>query len=152
MSRPRILVLCIALLGAAAPAFAQSDYETFERSVARTSEICPGHSRERTGPGLRAISISALRVLLAQDIVVCPDRRLDAAAPVVWYGRSGVYAWNPEVEGAGAALAERIGEMTRSEEFPVETLVWDAQGRPLREQTVPAFEPKPGIYFRVWRR
>ena len=147
-----LLILCTALL-AAAPALAQSDRETFERSLDATSRHCPGHSRDRSTPGLRAIPIGGLRVLLAQGIVVCPDRRLDADAPVVWYGGAGAYAWNPEVEGAVDVLAAQVGAMTRQEDFPKETLVWSADGEALRDQVVPAFESRrdaPDSSYRRW--
>lgn len=39
--------------------------------------------------------------------------------------------------------------MTRKEEFPMETLVWDAQGKALQNQTVPRFEARPGVIVRV---
>ncbi len=142
MTRRTLPALLVALL-AAAPALAQSDRETVERTVAQSAQVCPGHSAERTQPGVKAIPVAALRVLLANDVRVCPDRRLDPGAPVVWYGQFKVLAWNPEVEGAVKTLAAQADAMTRKEEFPVETRVWDAQGKPLQQQTVPGFEPRP---------
>ncbi|WP_256572905.1 MULTISPECIES: hypothetical protein [unclassified Pseudomonas] len=41
-------------------------------------------------------------------------------------------------------IAKQIDAMTRKDEYPSDTLVWDAKGMPLEQRTVPAFEPKPG--------
>ncbi len=151
MSRSLSLSALAALCVVAAPAFAQSDRTTFDQTVARTAQHCPGHNTEVTGPGLRKVSISALRVLLAQRILVCPDRRLDAEAPVVWYGGDRVFAWNPDIDGAIDTLAEQIGGMTRTEAFPTQTLVWSIDGTALESQTVPAFEARPaGAAERRW--
>ena len=75
---------------------------------------------------------------------MCPDRCLDAAAPAVFYGRLGVFAWNPEVPAAKPVIVKQIDTMTHNEEYPTDTLVWDAKGIVLNQQTVPMFEPKPG--------
>lgn len=45
---------------------------------------------------------------------------------------------------AKTVIVKQIGTMTRSEDYPVETLVWDAKGTALKQQTVPMFEPRPG--------
>lgn len=34
--------------------------------------------------------------------------------------------------------------MTRKDEYPTDTLVWDAKGSALKQQTVLMFEPRPG--------
>lgn len=62
----------------------------------------------------------------------------------MFYGRLGVFAWNPEVPASSAVIVKQIGNMTRNEDYPVETLVWDAKGTALKQQTVPMFEPRPG--------
>jgi hypothetical protein len=41
-----------------------------------------------------------LRVTPELGLVMCPDRRLDADALAVFYGRLDVFAWNPEVKEA----------------------------------------------------
>lgn len=38
-------------------------------------------------------------------------------------------------------IVKQIDTMTRNEEYPAETLVWDAKGTALKQQTVPMFEP-----------
>ncbi|ALM86047.1 hypothetical protein [Bordetella sp. N] len=136
-------------LCAASTAYAQSDAQVVETTVARSANVCPGHSKDRTTPTVKLVPVGGLRVLLDKGLVMCPDRRLDADAPAVWYGQWGVYTWNPEVEGAGKAVAAQIDKMTRDETFPTETLVWNAKGEVVKNHTVPAFEPRPGAAVRV---
>ncbi|WP_372392474.1 hypothetical protein ACCQ05_21560 [Xanthomonas sp. NCPPB 3582] len=134
----------LALSTAALPALAQSDRQVAEDMITRASNVCPGHSTDRTSPTVKAVPVGALRVMLDRGLVMCPDRRLDAAAPAVFYGRLGVFAWNPEVPAAKTVIVQQIGAMTRKDDYPVETLVWDAKGTALKQQTVPMFEPRPG--------
>ncbi len=137
-------VSALALSLVALPAFAQSDREVVEQMVTRSANVCPGHSADRTTPTVRATPVGALRVMLERGLVMCPDRRLDADAPAVFYGRVGVFEWNPEVKGSSEAIVKKIDAMTRKDEFPPDTLVWNVQGEALKQRTVPAFEPKPG--------
>ncbi|OAX87970.1 hypothetical protein A7D16_13505 [Xanthomonas nasturtii] len=141
----------LALSTAALPALAQSDRQVAEDMITRSANVCPGHSTERTSPTVKAVPVGALRVMLERGLVMCPDRRLDAAAPAVFYGRLGVFAWNPDVPAAKTVIVQRIGTMTRKDDYPVETLVWDAKGTALKQQTVPMFEPRPGaaVLYRV---
>ncbi|MBG3850502.1 hypothetical protein ABQZ69_12290 [Xanthomonas sp. WHRI 8391] len=134
----------LALSTAALPALAQPDRQVVEDMLTRSANVCPGHSTDRTSPTVKAVPVGALRVMLERGLVMCPDRRLDAAAPAVFYGRLGVFAWNPEVAASSAVIVQQIGNMTRNEDYPVETLVWDAKGTALKQQTVPMFEPRPG--------
>jgi hypothetical protein len=62
----------------------------------------------------------------------------------VFYGRVGVFEWNPEVSAGSAVIVKQIDAMTRKDDYPSDTLVWDAEGSPLEQRTVPAFEAKPG--------
>ncbi|NIJ90982.1 hypothetical protein FHR49_003821 [Xanthomonas campestris] len=137
-------VAMLALSTAALPALAQSDRQVAEDMISRSANVCPGHSTERTSPTVKATPVGALRVMLERGLVMCPDRRLDAAAPAVFYGRLGVFAWNPDVPAAKTVIVQQIAAMTRKDEYPVETLVWDAKGTALKQQTVPMFEPRPG--------
>ncbi|PPT74059.1 hypothetical protein XaplCFBP3122_18230 [Xanthomonas arboricola pv. populi] len=134
----------LALSTAALPAVAQPDRQVVEDMLTRSANVCPGHSTDRTSPTVKAVPVGALRVMLERGLVMCPDRRLDAAAPAVFYGRLGVFAWNPEVPAGKTVIVKQIDTMTRNEEYPAETLVWDAKGTALKQQTVPMFEPKPG--------
>lgn len=142
MSWKSPLVL-LALL-AAMPALAESDREVVENMVTRSANVCPGHSTERTTPTVKAVPVGALRVMLERGLVMCPDRRLDADAPAAFYGRVGVFEWNPEVKESTAVIVKQIDAMTRKDDYPQDTLVWDAKGQPLKQRTVPAFEAKPG--------
>ncbi len=111
------LALLAALAQTATGVHAESDAQVYENAIERTARLCPGHSVERSTPGVKAIQVGALRVLAKRDVTLCPDRRLDAATPVAWYGRASVYAWNPEATGAVAVLATRVDAMTRKEDF-----------------------------------
>ena len=128
----------------ALPAFAQSDREVVENMVTRSANVCPGHSADRTTPTVKAVPVGALRVMLERGLAMCPDRRLDTDAPAVFYGRVGVFEWNPETKEGATVIVKQIDAMTRKDEYPQDTLVWDAKGNPLKQRTVPAFEPKPG--------
>ncbi|PBJ82288.1 hypothetical protein CMZ84_08840 [Lysobacteraceae bacterium NML93-0399] len=135
--------LALPLLCLAASAHAQSDREVAERAIETAARVCPGHADATTGPTVRAIPVGALRVLAQQGAVLCPDRRLEGDIAVVFSPDYGVFRWNPDVPSSSSALAQVLDTITRSEEFPVETAVWDAEGEPLREQVVPMFEPRP---------
>jgi hypothetical protein len=145
-------VALLALSGTALPALAQSDRQVVDDMVTRSANVCPGHSAERTTPAVKAVPVGALRVMLDRGLVMCPDRRLDADAPAVFYGRVGVFAWNPEVADGSALIVKKIDAMTRKDEYPTETLVWDAKGSPIEQRTVPAFTPRPGAAVRYKAR
>lgn len=149
---PRIAAAILLVLATTSmPAFAQSDREVIESMVTRAANVCPGHSADRTTPTVKATPVGALRVMLERGLVMCPDRRLDADAPAVFYGRLGVFAWNPEVKEGSGVIVKQIDAMTRKDEYPPETLVWDAKGNALKQRTVPAFEARPGavVLYRV---
>lgn len=144
-------LVVLALSAVALSAHAQSDSQVVEDMVTRSANVCPGHSAERTTPTVKSVPVGALRVMLDRGLVMCPDRRLDADAPAVFFGRVGVFEWNPEVPESAGVITKQIDAMTRKDEYPSDTLVWDATGRPLAQRTVPAFEPKPGaaVLYRV---
>ncbi|MGO1068279.1 hypothetical protein [Lysobacter sp. CA199] len=133
----------VALAFAAQSAYAQSDAQVYESAIAEAARLCPGHSKERTTPGIRAVPVGALRVLAQRSYTMCPDRRLDAATPAVWYGAAGVFAWNPEVPAAVKLIAGKVDAMTRKEDFPAETLVWKTDGSEVKGAVVPMFERRP---------
>lgn len=133
-----------ALSAAAFSAHAQSDSQVVQDMVTRSANVCPGHSAARTTPTVKMLPVGALRVMLERGLVMCPDRRLDADAPAVFFGRVGVFAWNPELPAGAQVIVKQIDTMTRKDEYPADTLVWDANGKQLAQRTVPAFEPKPG--------
>ncbi|WP_308367748.1 MULTISPECIES: hypothetical protein [unclassified Microbulbifer] len=131
-------------LGLSTTALAQSDREVYEYAIKRAARICPAYSKENTPPVIKAAPVGALRVLEDRGYVICPDLRLEADAPAVWYGNVGVFVWNPKVDGAGEVIVAKVDAMTRSEAFPVEIVVWDKQGERMENQTVPKFEARPG--------
>ena len=143
MQRMSVAALLV-LIATTMPAFAQSDREVVEDMVTRSANVCPGHSAERTTPTVKAVPVGALRVMLERGLVMCPDRRLDADAPAAFYGQVGVFTWNPEVKDGSAVIVKQIDARTRKDEYPQETLVWDAKGNALKQRTVPAFEVRPG--------
>ncbi|MGO1072906.1 hypothetical protein [Lysobacter sp. CA199] len=139
----RIFGSCLGLIAATAlPAQAQKDRQVYEDAMAQSAEACPDHSADRTRPGVTAVPAAALKALKSHDMVLCPDRRLDTTTPVVWYGRQGVFAWNPSVKGAPKVLAARVVAATRSEDFPKETIVWKANGKLAEGALVPAFRKR----------
>lgn len=58
-------------------------------------------------------------------------------------------AWNPEADGASKLVAEQIEKTMRSESFTTDTRVWWPSGLQLKNRTVPAFKPRPGVAVRV---
>lgn len=136
-------------LCAVGAARAQSDARTYEATLERSSVICPGHSKDRTTPGVRAVRVDALRVLLKHDVILCPDRRLDAEMPVVWYGAVKVLAWNPEAKGSTAVLAEKVNAMARGEDFPGAILVWKGDGSEAKGAIVPSVDVRPRTTVRI---
>ncbi|MDA7417245.1 hypothetical protein PGB34_12820 [Xenophilus arseniciresistens] len=133
-----VMALCAAAF--VTSAHAQSDRQTYESTLERSARVCTGHSPERSTPGVRAVPVGALRVLLKHEVTLCPDRRIDAATPVVWYGDARVFAWNPEAADAPKVLAAQADAMTRKEDFPTGTRVWKADGSAAQGVTVPALE------------
>ena len=136
-----------ALAALAGTAHAQTDRTVYENALERSAANCPGYSTERAGPGIRAVPVGALRVVARREFTLCPDRRLDAATPVVWYGERGVFTWNPDVPAGIEVLKSRVDAMTRTEDFPADTVVWDSTGKPVSGATVPSFEfgPRPRL-------
>lgn len=130
----------LALLLMVAPAAqAQKDRQVYEAAITRSAEACPDHSSERTRPGVTAVAAASLRALEERKYLLCPDRRLDTSTPLVWYGREGVFAWNPSVKGTGKLLSDKVNAYVRSGEFPAETVVWKSNGKPAEGALVPAF-------------
>ncbi len=111
-------LVVLALSAVAFSAQAQSDRQVVEDMVTRSANVCPGHSTERTTPTVKAVPVGALRVMLDRGLVMCPDRRLDVGAPAVFYGRVGVFGWNPEVPASSEVIAKQIDAMTRKDEYP----------------------------------
>lgn len=123
----------------AAPA---KDNAAHAAAMARSAETCPEHSDARTRPGVAAVPAAALKVLESHGYALCPDTRLDTTTPVVWYGKQGVFAWNPANGGATKVLAAQAAAYARSDEFPAATVVWKANGKLAEGALVPAFRKR----------
>ena len=93
-------------------------------------------------PGIQAVKVDALRVLLGHKFTVCPDRRIQASVGAIWNSRWGVLLWNPNTPRSVAVMAQRADSMTHSLDFPNELSVYDLEGKPLKGQIVPSFEPR----------
>lgn len=135
-------LLSVVLFAAVPLASVASEAETYDAYVDYAAQVCPGHSKERTTPGIRNVKIEALWVLAKRGYFFCPDRRIESPAAVVWYANDGVFEWNPDSQASVKALREITDKLTRSEEFPTAVTVWDANGKELTGQTVPTFEPR----------
>lgn len=117
----------------------QKDNAAYTAAMARSAETCPEHSDARTRPGVAAVPAAALRVLESRGYALCPDTRLDSTTPVVWYGKQGVFAWNPASGAAPKILAAKAAAYARSEEFPPSTVVWKSNGKLAEGALVPSF-------------
>lgn len=140
--KPNLIMAALSV--AAFSAHAQPDSQVVQDMATRSANVCPGHSAARTMPTVKMVPVGALRVMLERGLVMCPDRRLEVDAPAVFFGRVGVFAWNPEVPASSGVIVKQIDTMTRKDEYPADTLVWNAKGKQLEQRTLPAFEPKPG--------
>ena len=129
-------------LAASFGAHAQSDREVADHTMARSERVCEGHAPERTRPVVKGLNVGALRVLAKHQVTLCPDRRLDAATPVAWYGQAKVLAWNPNAQGAPELAIAQADAMTRKETFPAETLAWRANGTAAKGAVLPQFQPR----------
>lgn len=118
------------------------DNAAYTAALARSAEVCPEHSDQRTRPGVVAVPAAALKALESRGYALCPDTRLDTTTPVVWYGKQGVFAWNPGSAGAPKILAAQAAAYARSEEFPASTVVWKSNGKPAEGALVPAFRKR----------
>lgn len=118
------------------------DNATYTAAMARSAETCPEHSDARTRPGVAAVPAAALKVLESHGYALCPDTRLDSTTPVVWYGKQGVFAWNPASGGAPKILAAQAAAYARNEDFPAATVVWKSNGKLAEGALVPSFRKR----------
>ena len=140
--RIAVLMGCLCGFTARAGGFDLSDAQVKDEMARRASLLCPGYTTERGMPGIRAVNVDALRVLLAHKFTMCPDRRIQGPVGAVWNSRWGVLLWNPNTQGSMAVMTRLADTMTHSLEFPNELSVYDLEGKPLKGQIVPSFEPR----------
>ena len=108
----------------------------------RASLVCAGYSVDRGNPGILAVKVDALRVLLQHRYTLCPDRRLADPQAVVWYPRWGVLVWDPNRPASLKAMAAKADQLTRTLDFPNELSVWDEKGAALKNQIVKEFQSR----------
>ena len=123
-------------------AYDLSDREVKEEMVRRASLFCSGFSNERALPGINGVKVDALRVMLSHNYSMCPDRRLADNVGVIWNSNYGVFLWNPTNSKSVAAVSKKADELTHSMDFPNQLSVFDLDGKPLKNQIVPAFQPR----------
>ncbi len=136
------LLLGVIVAGKTAQGYDLSDTQVKEEMARRASLFCPGFSNERGMPGISAVKVDALRVLLAHRYMVCPDRRLAENVGTIWNSRWGVLLWNPEHPRSVSAMAVRADAFTHAMDFPNELMVYDLDGKALKGQIVPMFQPR----------
>lgn len=88
------------------------------------------------------MKVDALRVLLERRYTLCPDRRVEGDAAVLWYPQWGSLVWNPSSPASVHALAIKADQLTRSLDFPRQLTVWNSKGTELTGQTVPEFQSR----------
>ncbi len=138
----KTVLLSLALFSGTGLAQAQTDGQSVSMMQDKASLACADYSTDRGRPGIAAVPVDALRVLLKHKFLVCPDRRISGQMAVVWYPRVGVLSWNPASPASVRSLARIADKLTRTEDFPQGLTVWDEAGAELRNQIVPEFHFK----------
>ncbi len=110
--------------------------------VRRASLLCPGFSNDRGLPGINAVNVDALRVMLEHKYTVCPDRRLTDPVGAVWNSRNGVLLWNPANPKSIKVMSTEANRMSQKMDFPDQLTVYDLDDKPLKGQVVPQFAPR----------
>jgi len=139
--RPATL-LCAALFAIAPMGLKADERQTYDGFIDYAARICPGHSKDRTTPGIRNVRIESLWVMAKLGYFLCPDRRVESPMAVIFYADRGVFTWNPDSPASVNALRDVTGMLSRSEDYPNSLTVWDADGKELTNQVVPAFTPR----------
>ena len=142
MARVITSLMCVSGFCAAANGFDVSDAQAREEMAQRSSLFCPGYSTERGIPGIQAVKVDSIRVFLSHEYTLCPDRRLDATVGAVWNSRWGVLLWNPLEPQSVATMAKQADALAHTLDFPNELTVYGLDGKELKNQTVPMFEPR----------
>lgn len=121
---------------------AQSDLQITEQMQHQASLVCADYSVARGTPGIAHVSVDALRVLLEHRYTLCPDRRLQGDAALVWYPQWGSLVWNPEREESLNELSVKARELAKTLDFPQQLTVWNGKGQELKGQVVPEFHSR----------
>jgi len=143
VSLTRLLVASLTLLSMPqAFAFDMSDREVKEEMARRASLFCPGFSNDRGLPGINAVKVDALRVLINHKFTLCPDRRLGENIGAVWNSTYGVLLWNPTNPKSVPVMAKEADNLTHRLDFPNELSVYNLEGKPMKGQIIPMFQPR----------
>ncbi len=137
-----VVVVCLCGLPSRVHAFDLSDTEVKEEMARRSSLFCPGFSKDRGMPGINAVKVDALRVLISHKFTLCPDRRITDPVAAIWNSRWGVLLWNPTNPKSVTAMVKQADTFTHTLDFPNELMVYDLDGKPLKGQIGPMFQPR----------
>ena len=140
--KPAQLAAVIVLLVPAALHADLSDRQATEEMERRASLVCADYSVARGNPGIAAVSVDAVRVLLEHRYTLCPDRRISGEAAVIWYPDWGSLVWNPERPDSLHMLDIEARQLGRTLDFPQQITVWNAKGTELTQQLVPEFHSR----------
>lgn len=122
----------------AAPSDGLGDREVHEKLVTQASDRCEGYKGAYASP-LQGMDVSLARSVLDHRVLVCPDPGMGQSLAVVWYGNHRTITWNPELAGGDSVLSQVIRRMAREDDFSDGIDAYDAAGRLVKGQLVPAF-------------
>ena len=122
----------------ASPSDSLGDREVHDKLVSQASNRCHDYKGAYAGP-LQGMDVSLARSILDHHVLICPDPSLNPALAVVWYGNYRAITWNPAVAGSGGVLDQVIRTMAHADDFSDGIDAYDAQGRVMKGQLVPAF-------------
>ena len=131
----------VALLGGqagASPSDSLSDHDVHDKLVSQASDRCHGYKGAYAEP-LQGMDVSLARSVLDHHVLICPDPTLDPALAVVWYGNHRAITWNPAVAGSDGVLNQVIRNMAHTDDFSDGIDAYDAQGKIVKGQLLPAF-------------
>lgn len=143
MLRSVVLSGVVVFTAASLPsAGAQSDLQITEQMQHRASLVCADYSVARGNPGIAHVSVDALCILLEHRYTLCPDRRVQGDAALIWYPQWGSLVWNPERAESLTQLNVKSRELAKTLDFPQQLTVWNGKGEELRGQVVPEFHSR----------
>ena len=131
-------VALLAGQASASPSDSLGDHEVHDKLVSQASDRCHGYKGAYAEP-LQRMDVSLARSILDHHVLVCPDPSMDSALAVVWYGNHRAITWNPGVTGSDGVLNQVIRTMAHADDFSDGIDAYDAQGKIVKGQLVPAF-------------
>lgn len=109
-----------------------------DKLVSLASDWCQRYKGVYAGL-LQGMDVSLARNILDHHVLICPDPSLDPALAVVWYGHHRAMTWNPTVAGSDGILSQVIRSMAHADDYSSNIDAYDAQGKLVQGQVVPAF-------------